>query len=314
MDLLSDILALLEVQGTLYFRTSFSPRWGVKVPAFGNVARFHHVRRGGCWFSVAGVKGERRLKQGDLVIIPHGREHVLMDSPGAPVRHVDQIVKDSGFTGKGVLVYGGNEDLERETQLVCGHFAFAPDATHPLLEALPPFIHIRDAGDLSNQWLDVTLRLLGSVAGKDIPGNNLIALKLAEAICVQAIRAHLASGETDQVVFRALRDRHISQALQAIHEDCRKPWTLESMASAAGLSRTVFAERFRELMGMTPMQYLTLWRMQKARRLLAQSNQPLVRVAEQSGYLSEAAFARAFKHHFAKGPGAYRREHLSAAS
>ena len=308
MDILSDILSLLKVQGTLYFRSSWSPPWGVEVPAFRNVARFHHAHRGSCWFSVEGVPGEQELAEGDLLIIPHGARHALRHAPGAETRTVDQVVEDSGFSGRGTLVYGGHENQDLETQMICGHFAFAEDASHPLLEALPPYIHIKKADDIATLWLDTTLKLLGSVAGRVQLGSDIIAIKLAEVIFTQAIRAYLLADESKAIIFRGLKDPQINRVLGAIHEDWRQGWTLDSMGRVAGLSRTVFAERFRALMGMTPMQYLTMWRMQHARQLLVSSDQPVVSVAEQSGYLSEAAFSRAFKQHFDKAPATYRRE------
>lgn len=313
MDILSEILALLEVKGTLYFRTSFRCPWGIEVPPYKNVARFHLAHRGDCWFQAAGSQEEVHLAQGDLVLFPHGTGHFLRGQRGARVERLDRVVEESGFTGRGVLVWGGNEIPESETQLVCGHFAFGEDAGHPLLDQLPPYIHIRKGDEISNTWLDITLKMLGSVAGRAQPGGDLIAAKLAEIIFTQTIRSFLDSDQASRLVFRGLRDPQISRLLAALHRDFKNPWSLEEMARAAGMSRTVFAERFKELMGLTPMQYLTNWRMQKARHLLVKTDAPVITVAEEAGYLSEVAFSRAFKNHFSKGPGAYRRDMGEAA-
>lgn len=313
MDILSDILNLLEVKGTLYFRTSFRCPWGVEVPPYKNVARFHLAHKGDCWFQAAGDDEEVYLAPGDLVLFPHGQGHFLRGQKGTPVTSLDKVVEDSGFTGKGVLVWGGNEIPESEAQLVCGHFAFGEDADHPLLRELPPYIHLKKGDEISNTWMDVTLKMLGSVAGRAQPGGDLIAAKLAEIIFAQTIRSYLSSDKANRLVFRGLRDPQISRLLEALHRDYRKSWSLDEMARVAGMSRTVFAERFRELMGMTPMQYLTTWRMQKARQLLTKTEEPVIRVAEEAGYLSEAAFARAFKQHFEVAPATYRRTHQEAA-
>ncbi len=307
MDLLSDILSLLEVKGTLYFRTSFRCPWGIEVPAYSNVARFHLAHRGECWFSTKDSDEETLLEQGDIVLFPHGASHILRGQRGAKVEGFDHVVEQSGFTGKGVLVYGGHDIPESETQLVCGHFAFAKDANHPLLNELPTYIHLKKGDDISNTWLDITLRMLGSIAGRVQPGSDLIAAKLAEIIFAQTIRSFLASEKADKLVFKGLRDPQISRLIGVLHQDYRQNWTLESMAKIAGMSRTVFAEKFREVMGITPMQYLTLWRMQQARQLLITSETPMITVAEKSGYLSESSFSRVFKQHFGQGPGTYRR-------
>ena len=306
MDLLSNILELLKLRGTLYFRTSFNPPWGVLVPAYENVARFHFVHRGRFWLTVAGVEEPLLLEQGDLVIITHGAEHSLRDEPDRPLKTVDQVVADAGFTGEGALVIG-EEGSGHETQLVCGHFAFERDATHPLIEQLPPYLHIRDFGEASALWLESTLKLIGAEAGRGNLGSDLIALKLTEIIFTQVIRAYLNGDGQRQLVFKGIVDTHIGRSLKAMHGNPAEAWTLESMARNAGLSRTAFANRFHELMGMTPIQYLTIWRMQIARRSLVESDASIYEVAEQSGYQSEAAFGRVFKRHFDLAPATYRR-------
>ncbi|MCP5084825.1 MAG: AraC family transcriptional regulator [Alphaproteobacteria bacterium] len=312
MDLLSDILANLKMVGTLYFRTEFSSPWGVAVPAYSNVSRFHFVHRGRCFAQVAGVAEPVLLEQGDLIIITHGAEHILSDPHKINALTVDQVIEQSGFTGKGALVYGGHQG-GHETQLVCGHFAFDEDASHPLIDALPPFVHINDSSEATGTWLDSTLRIIGSEAGRGGLGGDLIALKLSETIFAQVIRTYLCTEGRDIRPFAAFADQSISRALEAMHADPARNWSLEAMASIAGMSRTVFAGRFSELMAMTPLAYLTEWRMQIARRLLLETDAPMIDVAEQSGYSSEASFGRVFKKRFSVPPAGYRKSRSEAA-
>lgn len=306
MDLLSDVLALLKLEGTLYFRTEFSPPWGVAVPEFENVARFHFVHRGRCWLRITGCKKPVLLEQGDLVIITRGSAHQLCDPPDTKVLTVDQVVADTGFTGEGALVLG-KPGAGHETQLICGHFAFDRSANHPLLEALPRYIHIKGYADVADPWLEQTLRLIGSEAGRTQLGGDLIALKLSEIIFAQAIRTYLNAQGRSRQVFAGIADPHVSRVLQSIHRSPAHSWTLPELARIAGLSRSAFASRFHELMGMTPLQYLTQWRMQVARRMLVDTDAPMIRVAESSGYQSEASFGRVFKRHFDIAPASYRR-------
>ena len=157
MDLLSSVLAQMKLQGTLYFRTAFSPPWGVRVPAFENVARFHYVHRGRCWLEIAGIEAPLLLEQGDLVLVTRGAEHVLADSRSASVKTVDEVVAESGFTGEGALVYG-TQGQGHDTQLVCGHFAFDRDASHHdrSIAALPPCPeHRRCVASLARQHLEL---------------------------------------------------------------------------------------------------------------------------------------------------------------
>ncbi|MEM7427348.1 MAG: AraC family transcriptional regulator [Pseudomonadota bacterium] len=306
MDLLSSILDQMKLAGTLYFRTEFTAPWGVEVPRFKNVSRFHFVHRGRATVRIEGSDSAVSLDQGDLIIITRGASHILADDPDTPAETVDEIVTRSGFKGVGALVYGSH-DAGHETQLICGHFAFDPEANHPLLDALPAFILIRQDAVLSDQWLDSTLRGIAAEAGRGSPGGDLIAHKLSEIIFAQAVRSHLRSEGQERSVLAAFANPAICRVLETLHKNASQNWTLEEMAQIAGMSRTVFAERFSRSMSMTPMAYLTHWRMQLARRYLRETEMAVIEVAEQSGYSSEASFSRVFKKQFGTPPGLYRR-------
>lgn len=306
MDLLSDILSLMKLTGMLYFRTSFTAPWGVEVPAFKNVSRFHYVHRGRCFASVASQGEAIFLEQGDLIIITHGARHILSDPLEGEVKTVDQVVQEAGFTGRGALIVG-EAGSGHETQLICGHFAFDPEANHVLLDALPPFLHIKDYGKASPDWLDNTLKIIGAEVGWNKPGSELISLKLSEIIFTQAVRHYLAHEGKNQRGLAGFADPHVCQALEAIHGEPAKSWTVESLARVAGLSRTVFATKFHALIASSPVNYLTAWRMQVARKLLIETSIPIIEVATRSGYQSEASFSRVFKRHFEQPPAGYRR-------
>ncbi len=307
MDLLSDILSVMKLSGTLYFRTSFTAPWGLEVPAFENVARFHYVHRGRCFARVA-VRGEPvLLEQGDLIIISRGATHVLSDPLEVEVKTVDQVVEESGFTGRGALIVddGG---AGHETQLICGHFAFDEGSSHLLFDELPEYVHIKNYGEASPAWLDETLKVIGAEVGRDQLGGDLIGLKLSEIIFTQAIRHYLEHEGRERRGFAAFGDPNIRLALEAIHQEPAHTWTVESLATVAGLSRTSFSNKFSELVTHTPLNYLTAWRMQLARRLLVDTDIPIIEVAVRSGYQSEASFGRIFKRHFDLPPGGYRRQ------
>lgn len=313
MDLLSDVLTTLRLTGTLYFRTAFTAPWGVQVPAFENVSRFHFAHRGRCYARVAGVDTPVLLEQGDLIIITKGASHVLCDPVDQSAASLDDVVSQSKFTGEGALVYGDGGGEKHETQLICGHFAFDQDASHPLIDALPRYLHLRHEEDIPHAWLDSTLNMIAAETGRGQLGGDLVALKLSEIILAQAIRSHLKIVNDDDLVLAAFADANICKALTALHGDPGMAWKVEDLARVAGLSRTVFATRFHRLMGMTPLVYLTHWRMQQARRLLVDTSAPIIDIAEKSGYQSEASFSRVFKHHFDLPPAGYRRARSAAA-
>lgn len=307
LDLLSDILTRLSLRGTLYFRTSFTEPWGVRVPSLKNVARFHFAHRGEALVRVEGETESLTLAQGDLVIIPHGTAHVLSckhtgEDKALPL---DDVVQRSGFPGYGVLVWGGNES-PRDTQLICGHFALASRAKHILFDRLPPFIHLRGYGDEAGPWLDASLKIIGSEAGGARLGGDLIALKLSEAIFAQAVRAHVEMSMDGDRGISGFADKHLVRPLSAVHRTPEAHWSVASMARVAGLSRTGFAERFTIWMGMTPMAYVTSWRMQVARDAIEVRGLSVAEAAAISGYASEAAFSRAFKKEIGASPSAFR--------
>ena len=305
-DALSDILRALRMKGTIYFRTEFNPPYGVAVPAFSNVARFHLAARGSCWVEVAGEVDPVHLAQGDLIVIPHGAAHLLSDQPGREAASVDEVVEKTGFEGKGALVYGG-EEIGRATQLICGHFAFDDAAIHPLLEALPRYIHIPGSESLNNAWLEQAMKFIQVESLNLEPGSDAIVHRLAEIIFIQAVRIYVERVGRDAGSLAGIADPQIGRALAAIHESPEAAWTVDALASEAGMSRTSFATKFAQAIGMTPHSYLTQWRMQDAARRLRETRDPMLRVAEGSGYHSEAAFNRAFKKWFGATPAAYRR-------
>ncbi|WP_309667039.1 AraC family transcriptional regulator [Tabrizicola sp.] len=308
MDILSDILMRLNLKGSLYFRTSFTSPWGVQVPPFQNVARFHYAHVGTCLARVDGLDHAVTLQQGDLLIIPRGAGHRLYCDPATELDALplDRVIELSGFAGEGALVYGGGAAAS-EAQLICGHFAFDPMARHPLLDRLPPYILLSGYGEGSGRWLEQTLAMIGTEAASGKMGGDMIALKMSEIIFAQALRAFVEREGNARDGLRGYADDQMQRALAALHRKPAAPWTVAELAQAAGMSRTAFAVRFSDLMAMTPMTYLASWRMQIARHTLRHTRQSVGEVAEGVGYASEAAFARVFKRDAGMTPAAFRK-------
>lgn len=315
MDLLSDILSNMQLAGTLYFRTSFTSPWSIAVPAYENVARFHMAHKGRCLIRINPDEPPVLLEQGDLVIIMRGAAHKLYCDPKTEHQAVqlDRVIEDSGFTGTGALIYG-DYGTDHETQLVCGHFAFEANARHMLIDALPSHIHIKNYGETSGAWMESTLRIIGSETGRAHMGSDLIALKMSEIIFAQALRTYLETEGQDFPVLAGFSDPQIVRALTAIHQQPEHPWLLAELAEIAGMSRTAFTARFSKCLMMTPINYITHWRMQIARQQLVHSSAPIIEIAEKAGYQSEAAFGRVFKKHHFEAPATYRRHHNSTHS
>ncbi len=306
MDLLSGILSVMKMSGSLYFRTSFTSPWGVQVPSHQNVSRFHYVHRGRCYLRLENQSDALFLEQGDLVIITRGASHVISEPQDAVISSLETVVEESGFDGRGALMVGSPEN-GHETQLICGHFAFDPGVRHVLLDSLPDYVHVKDYGKASPDWLDNTLKMIGSELGHDKLGGDHIAVKLSEIIFTQAIRHYIENDGKSRMGLAGFADDHIRKVLVALHERPGDAWSVEKLAKIAGMSRTAFSNRFTELIGKTPLNYLIDWRMQIARQMLIDTDYPIIDIALKTGYQSEAAFGRIFKRYFNMPPAGFRR-------
>lgn len=318
MDVLSDILSALRLQGVLYFSTDFRPPWGLRVPLHRRVARFHLVVRGSCWVRVVAVGNGAddelvHIETGDLILIPHGAEHVLADTPDTPCRTVDDAVREAGFTGRGALVMG-DEDTGAPTRMVCGHFEFDEAINHQMLAQLPRAMVIRWDEMARDSPLENAFRYIAREVQDGRPGHDAVARRLSEVLFVEVVRVWAGRANGHRGLLAALVDPRLGEALEAMHADPAQRWTLESLGRKAAMGRTGFAERFRDVVGETPLQYLTSWRMQHAKRLLTESNQTIDEIAEQVGYDSGSSFSRVFSKTTGVAPGAFRKERVRGES
>jgi len=302
MDTLSNILDGLEMKSSLYFATEFREPWSIEVPADSNVCRFHVIVHGPCRVTVPSTGDTRVASKGDLVLVPHGSRHLLQCIGDVPPTPLPEVMVRAPLTVDGRLRWGGEGTL---TRLVCGHFAFDGEVSHPILEALPPIVHVEAAGGDGFGWIENVMKFIGQEAGSGKPGSGAISRRLSEILFIQVVR-RWAETAPSVPVLSAIVDPNVGRAMHAMHADPGRAWTVESLAREAALSRTVFAQRFTELAGATPMKYLTDLRMRSARRLLAGPANVAV-VGDRVGYRSEAAFNRAFTKAWGIGPGAYRR-------
>jgi AraC-like DNA-binding protein len=305
MDVLSDVLRAFRLRGTLYFRGEFRAPFGVEVPQTSGSARFHVALHGQGWVQVLDEEPQL-LQRGDLVVVPHGRPHVLSDDPNRETVSLEAAIKEAGYTGEGPFRHGG---VGSPAVLVCGEFAFDTVPGHPFLSELPSMLHFPSTESRNFMWLDDVMNFLGHEAKEEQPGSEAVLTRLAEILFVQVLRAYMESSNAPSRGLAGLADSNIKRSLRVIHEAPGEPWTVATLATKAGLSRTTFAEKFHDLVGITPMQYLMAWRVERAKAALSDPTVAIGVIAEQVGYKSEAAFSRAFKKLVGVGPGNYRMHH-----
>lgn len=306
MDVLDDILDTLRLQGALYFHADFAAPWGVTVPDLHQAARFHLVVSGTCHVGFASG-ATLTLGPGDLVLIPRGCSHVLADAPRRRAPPLETILQETGYDGKGTLI-AGSSDRFATTRMLCGHLTFRKGADHPLLRALPEYLTTLASERDPDSWLSELLRLTTSRVSQHTQLSAATITRLSEIVFMELLRGSIQQGPELESVLEAFRDRYIGQALQLMHRRSEQPWTVETLARQVGMSRSRFAERFRDLMGMGPMAYLSDWRLQKALTLLHDPRASVQQVASLIGYDSPAAFTRAFSSKFGLAPTEYRRE------
>ncbi len=314
MDPITDIFKTLHVTAFGQHRLDATAPWGLiqekqseeKVTSSGkqnlptDLAHFAMLSRGNCWLSVEGILDPIPLTGGDCFLLARGASIVLRDSPRTRPR---STFREIATKANGNVVHCGGGGAP--TTIVCGSFSFDHASLRPITQLLPRFILIK-AEQARTLALQNTLQALASEMAEPAPGSEVVATRLAEVLFIQVLRAHIASRpERNSGWLRAVFDPQMGIALSAIHDSVNTPWTVESLAAAAGMSRSAFAARFKELLGQTPLEYVTEWRMQKAMQLLEQRDKKLIDVARLVGYESDAAFSKAFKRVVGANPGEY---------
>lgn len=303
-DVLTAVLDALRLRSRIFCRSELKAPWGMALKR-SDYAHFHVVERGGAWLQIEGSEPVA-LAGGDLVVVPHGSGHTLTDSPGTRARPLAEMAGQRPGEGGCVVMRGGGEGAE--THLVCGSFRFERREAHPLVDLLPPLIHLRPVETPAAEWLEATLRFLAWETREAKPGTETIVSRLTDVILVQVLRAWIESlPEGRGGWMGALRDPRVGAALALVHRSPERDWTNASLAGSVGMSRSRFAARFTALVGEPPLAYVSRWRLETAAGLLQDGSLGLGEIAARVGYESEAAFSKAFRRRFGTPPGAFRR-------
>jgi AraC-like DNA-binding protein len=325
-DTLSDVLRAVRLRGAVFFYISGRSEWAAEAPPSQDIApllmrgverviEYHAVAKGACWAAIPNGPAVR-LAEGDVVLFPHGDAHVVSSAPGMRGEPpnlrwfgesaASRLPLRLAFNGSNVPTMVPS-DANAETTIVCGFLGCDVQPFNPLIASLPHLMHLRASAE--GDWIAQFMHHAVAESRAMRPGGEAMLARMSEMMFVDAVRRFTADLPDHSTGWLAgLRDRQIGRVLELLHEHPEQDWTIDELGRRVGLSRSALHERFVQLIGVPPMQYLAQWRMQAAARMLLDTRATVATIALEVGYDSEAAFARAFKRLVGTPPAAWRRE------
>ena len=299
MDPLSDLLSLLKPR--TYAASGFDAggEWSARFGSYEGI-KCYAVTSGSCWLALDGGPEPIRLQAGQCFLLSHGRPFRLTNNLALVPSDAMHFFIDAGCRGSIKVINGGGSCI------IGGHFTFSGNHLKPLLQMLPPVVHLHESQD--KQAMEWSLDRLRQELSFFKPGSALVVEHLVHLMLVQVLRLHIGGGNGDDSGWlRALGDKQLGAAITAMHEEPGKHWNLERLCVRVGMSRSMFAQKFKQKIGTSPMEYLTQWRMLLAGDRLVSSSDSLSDIAHSLGYESENAFSIAFRRVMGSSPHQYRR-------
>ena len=310
MDALSDVLKSVRLDGAVYKDAEFTAPWCVqarhgldavreRLPGAEAVLFFHYVAEG-TWRMRVG-KGEQIAQAGDLIVFLQDERQLMGSDLKLAPTEVEPTVPPGAVASR--LGGGG-----KRTRLVCGYMGYSRSLCSALFDVLPPALRIPMGEGPAAKLLRELLQTGVRESEDARPGAVSLLAKLAELMFVEALRRYVDSLPVQKQGWLAgLRDPQVGRALGLVHGEPERSWTVDDLAHEVAMSRSAFAERFATLVGEPPMQYLTRWRLTLAAQALREGTEAITRIAQRSGYESDAAFSRAFRREFGMPPAAWRK-------
>ncbi len=299
MDIVAEILERVRLGGTLLFHYELGHPWSLALPARPH-AVFHYLSRGSATLGLA--QGQSlSMTEGDFVVVTRGEPHAIYSDRRTkpfPILNLDRPPAHLG-----VVRHGGS--ARPLSTIICGYFTPSRPSRGSVLELLPPVLLLKPSAD--GDWLDTILKRMVSESALERPGQRVALSRLTEVLFVEVLRSWIKSlrpGEGGWL--GAMADAHIGPALQLIHEQPDRPWTLLDLGHRVGLGRSTFSARFTKLVGQSMQRYLIARRMAEAAFLLESSDDGIARIANRVGYETAAAFSKLFQRHYGLSPGRYR--------
>jgi AraC-like DNA-binding protein len=313
MDPLSDVLRSFRLTGGVFLDAHFTAPWCVvsrlSAEDFGPflatpslLIAYHFVIAGRFRLTIEG-EPTIEVRAGEVVLLPRNDVHTLASGSGLAPVNANDLLRPSAGGGIAQISHGGGGET---THLVCG-FLSGEDLYNPLIAALPRMLKLDVEQGTSRDWVDASVRFAASELTEGRFSSSSVMSRLSELLFVEAVRQYSATpGDQDAGWLKGLEDPRVGRALALIHRSISCPWSAEALAREVSMSRSAFVERFTKLMGMPPIRYLTLWRLQTAKLHLRETQKTIAQLAHSIGYESEQAFSRAFKREFGLPPARWR--------
>lgn len=299
-DPLSELLDFLEPRCELSGKLVAGGTWARRMTTL-NATKFCAATAGACWYFVDGMAEPGQLQAGEILVTNGTRPLTLASAPSliAAATNTALVQDDEGHyrlgNGDDFAMLGGAIRVDEDRQAL-------------LRNGLPALIHVRGDDDEATALRWLLEQLAGEMRSWGRPGRSAVIAGLAQLTFVQTLRAYLTQASIgDEGWLKGFGDNRLVTALCCIHSEPARNWSLEELAKHAGMSRTAFAVRFREIMGVPPLTYLTRWRMHLATREI-RAGISISEAAARAGYASESAFRSAFKRVMEIAPGQYRRD------
>lgn len=272
------------------------------MPGLMQVIGYHVVLEGRM---LVGVVGEKPIEihAGEIILLPRNDMHTMASAAGITPVSVADIIQESPEGGLLRIRYGGEGE---QTCIICG-FLGTRESFNPLLATLPRLLHLDISKAASRAWVETSVRFAAAELIRGRLASSDLMSRLSEVLLVEAVREYIATlGDSEPGWLKGLSDPNIGRALALIHGDIAAPWSADTLAKEVALSRSAFMGRFAQLIGMPPIRYLTVWRLEIAKRHLRETRMSVPQIAQAVGYESEEGFRRAFKREFELWPAEWR--------
>jgi AraC-like DNA-binding protein len=302
----------LRLDGAIFFRAEFTENWAFESPlkdltqalrpGAKSMILFHIVAAGRCWISM--LDGERHwANRGDVIVLPYGDDYLMGGAEAAEIIPIMNLMSRPPWDGMPVLEHGAGGE---RTDIVCGHMYSDDPLFDPSMRAFPPVFVVRVPEGPAARWVASSINYALAVTTESLPAPPS-STRLPELLLTEVLRIHLETAPmAEHGWIAALHDRVLAPAMAALHAEPARKWTVAELASTAMVSRSVLDQRFREVLGRSPIKYLTEWRMHLADDLLRTTDLSVAAISRRVGYESEEAFSRAYRRSHGASPGAWR--------